>query len=114
VSEERRLGYIEDSPDIFKRIESLGVPARIWDEVIGEMFDLHAWSHLPGAFDQIWTDWHYLKGREYDYTRAQGVSDRDYVRGLLLQAESDLVQSNARYPHALDEGILPGLDVPED
>jgi hypothetical protein len=103
MSDERLIGYIEDSPDIFKRVETLGVPARVWDEVIGEMFDLPAWSHLPGAFDQIWTDWHYLKGSQYEYARADGVSDSDYVRGLLLQAESYLVECDAKHPHTVEE-----------
>jgi hypothetical protein len=58
MGEQREAGFIEATPFLYRQVQSLGVPARVWDEVIGEMFQLQAWGYLPGAFDQILSDWH--------------------------------------------------------
>jgi hypothetical protein len=70
-------------------IEDLGVPAKLWDEVIADVFILPPGKKVPQAFKLLMRDWVQDSGERYDYTRPYGISDRDYVHQLLTQAHAD-------------------------
>jgi hypothetical protein len=71
-------------------VEDLGVPVKVWDEVIATDFDLPAGKALPEAFLRLMRDWMMDGGERYDYVRAYGMSDRNYVYYLLAQAYADI------------------------
>jgi hypothetical protein len=98
------LGFIESCPTLYAKVESLGVPARVWDEVIGQMYKLKAWSDMPSGFGAIWMDWSLPQLRRYDYHRAEDVTDQEYVRGLLSQADAYFAENEMLHPNLADEG----------
>jgi hypothetical protein len=70
-------------------VEDLGVPAKLWDQVIAREFSLPPGKKLPDAFMLLMRDWVQDGGERYDYVRPYGMCDTHYVGFLLAQASCD-------------------------
>jgi hypothetical protein len=90
---------VSSNPLIYDQLKSLGVSARVWDDVLDELFD-EPCGNIPGPFGFLLAD---LKGKigpqRWDYTRPERSSDHEYVRGLLRQSIEELSSD----PHLPDD-----------
>jgi hypothetical protein len=87
--------------DWAEAVEDLGVPAKLWDQVLATEFDLPPGKTLTEAFLLLMRDWVQDGGERYDYVRRYGMSDRKYIYYLLAQALEDTEES---------EDVLEGAD----
>jgi hypothetical protein len=86
---------------IYDQLKILGVSARVWDDVLEELFD-EPFGNIPGPFGFLLVDLNGKIGpRRLDYSRPEGISDHDYVRKLLRQSIEGL-SSDPMLPE--DEG----------
>lgn len=81
---------VSSNPFIYDQLKALGVSARVWDDVLDELFD-EPFGNIPGPFGFLLAD---LNGKigpqRLDYSRPEGISGHDYVRTLLRQAIEEL------------------------
>jgi hypothetical protein len=81
---------VSSNPFIYGQLNTLGVRAAVWDDVLDELFD-EPFGNIPGAFGFLLDD---LNGKigpqRLDYSRSGAISDHDFVRKLLRQAVEEL------------------------
>ena len=71
---------------LYGQLKSLGVSANVWDDVLDEIFDEPP-GNIPSPFGLVCHDLASNRGPKWlDYSRPEGISDHDYVRGILRQA----------------------------
>lgn len=91
------MDTVSSNPFVYDQLKSLGVSARVWDDVLEEFFD-EPCGNIPGPFGSLLAD---LNGKigpqRWDYTRSERISDHEYVRRLLKQSIEEL-SSDPRLP----------------
>lgn len=116
MGQDRAVRLVEATPAIYSRIEGLGVSARVWDEVLYEMYPNAV--GVPEALRWLVLDYRYLAFKKFDYER-DGESDHDYIKGLMEQAqdvaERAKLQDNYPDDHCSDiNSFVRLLDDAED
>jgi hypothetical protein len=77
-------------PFVYDQLKGLGVSARVWDDVLDELFD-EPFGNIPGPFGFVLADLSEEIGpQRLDYSRPESISDHDYVRNLLRQSIEEL------------------------
>lgn len=90
ASEDMDDRTVSSNPFVYDQIKNLGVSANVWDDVLDDLFD-EPYGNIAGPLGFILADFNGKIGpQRLDYTRPQGVSDHDYVRGLLKQSIEEL------------------------
>jgi hypothetical protein len=74
-----KQGTVEAYPGVYEPLKQLGVPAAVWDEVLGEIFH-EPFGTLAPPFQELLFE---LEIGKADYPRPAGISDHDYVRNIL-------------------------------
>jgi hypothetical protein len=91
-------GFIESNPFVYDQIKQLGVRASVWDDVLDELFD-QPFGSVADPFGNILFDLQVDHGSKWlDYSRSEGISDHDYVRGLLRQSIEQIESESSRHP----------------
>jgi hypothetical protein len=85
---QKKQGTVETYAEVYEPLRALGVPAPVWDEVLEEIFAA-PFGELPVPFQELLFELEVGKKASSDYLRSEGVSDHDYVRGILEQAETE-------------------------
>ena len=116
---ERKPGTVEIYATVYEPLKPFGIPAQVWDEVLDEMFGLPL-GQVPGPMQMI-----HNVAKANDLVserllRKEGMSDRDYVRFLLEDANAfwqtlDPIDRNY-WEFDLERGVsvkrVPGEELP--
>jgi hypothetical protein len=83
--DERKQGTIESYEPYFEPLKQFGVLLSVWDQVLEEMFH-QPFGTLALPFQELVFELEVGKKGLADYPRPDGISDHDFVRGVLEQA----------------------------
>jgi len=81
---DREQGTVESYPDVYEALKQFGMPARVWDEVLDEIFH-EPFGTLAPAFQELLFELEVGRKTGADYPRPDGVGDHDFVRCILTQ-----------------------------
>jgi len=88
MTEEQKIGTVEKYETVYAPLRQFGIPARVWDEVLDEMFDLPV-GQVPGPLQMVHSSAKTEIATLLDmFPRKEGVSDHDYVRGIMEDANA--------------------------
>ncbi|WP_263418689.1 hypothetical protein [Terriglobus albidus] len=84
---ERKPGTVETYATVYEPLKPFGIPAQVWDEVLDEMFGLPL-GQVPGPMQMIHNTAKANAMVAERLLRKEGMSDREYVRYLLEDANA--------------------------
>ena len=84
----KQIGIVEAYTEVYEPLKQFGVPARVWDAALDEMFDMKS-LQFPWEFQELVFDLEVGKKAAKDFLRAEGMSDQDYVCSILKLAVAD-------------------------
>ena len=79
---------VQTYAEVYEPLRQLGISSSVWDEVLEEMFAV-PFGELSVPFQEPLFELEVGKKTPSDYPRTEGVSEHDYVRGILKQAETE-------------------------
>ena len=94
--EDRKPGIIVTYDYVFEQLKQFSIPAEVWDDVHHELFH-QPFGKLALPFQELLFDLEVGKKSSADYLRPNGMSDHDFVRGVLKQATTDLEAKGEDY-----------------
>jgi hypothetical protein len=85
MNEHRKAGTVETNPHVYEPLRQFGVSAKIWDEILEEVFG-KPFGKLAGPFQNLLYEPETQRKQPSDFPRPYGFSDQVYIRGVLKQA----------------------------
>jgi len=83
--DDQKRGTIESYEDVYEPLKQFDVPARVWDDVLDEIFH-EPFGTLAQPFQELLFELEVRNKAQADYPRPDGISDHDFVRVILRQA----------------------------
>jgi hypothetical protein len=90
----RKQGTVESYEHVYEPLRSLGVPARVWDEVLDEVFH-EPFGVLALPLQELLFELEVGEKARADYPRADGISDHDFVLSILQRAKAEFESKGA-------------------